>query len=237
MKRKLTLLVISLSISILLNSCTAKVVTKPTQEAYKSSNLVTDINSPRQEPPKSSNKRIGKLVSKQIFLKNNQIRATNFIKQIEKLGLKTDIDLDSDLISENKNYLGATGSIIGTAKIGDLELGSDTSVGSYFDTVTMDINDNNIYVINEPFVFLYMQYDKTKTYSAKTCQPIADITASFAGNNKITAEEISNKIENIGSKTLVTIGDSSFDNCYMDILNKDTQLQFVIYGNVTCIKK
>lgn len=238
LKKKLTLLILILSMSLLLNSCNAKVVTKPTHKASKTSNTITEvINTSRQEPPKSSNSRIGKLVSKQLFLKNSKIRATNFIKEAEKLGLKTDIDLDSDIIIEHKNYLGATGSIIGTTKIGDLELGSDTSVSSYFDTITMDINDNKIYVINEPFVLLFMQYDKTKTYSAKTCQPIADLIASFAGNNKITAEEISNKLVNISSKTLVTIGDSSLDNSYIDILNKGTQLEFVIFGNVTCIKK
>jgi len=63
------------------------------------------------------------------------------------------------------------------------------------------------------------------------------LIASFAGNNKITAEEISSKITSIGSETLVTIGDSSLDDFYIDILNKGTQLQIAIFGNVTCIKK
>ena len=45
-------------------------------------------------------------------------------------------------------------------------------------TITLDINDGKTYVINEPVIILFMQYDKTKTYSAKTCQPIADLITS-----------------------------------------------------------
>ncbi|MGV8981915.1 hypothetical protein [Clostridium sp.] len=238
MRKKLTILLISLSMSVLLSGCILRAVNNSSQEPLKSSKTITEVvNLPREEPPKSSNTIIGTLVTKKSFLENNKIRATNFIKEIKKLGLKTDIDLDSDINVENKNYVGSTGSITGTVSIGDLELGSDTSVSSYFDTITLDKNDGKIYVINEPAILLFMQYDKTKTYSAKTCQPIADLIASFAGNNKITAEEISSKITSIGSKTLVTVGDSSLDNSYIDILNKGNQLEIAMFGNVTSIKK